>query len=69
MTANPNPDSTTWPTLAILASTVLWGTWWIPLRTLDALGLGSIWTTGGGLLIPLLVMLPVVVVRRSRIGT
>ena len=68
MTANPNPDSTTWPTLAILASTVLWGTWWIPLRTLDALGLGSIWTTGGGLLIPLLVMLPVVVMRRSRIA-
>ncbi len=59
--------STIRPTLAILASTVLWGTWWIPLRKLDALGFGSIWATGGGLLIPLLVMLPVVVVQRKRI--
>lgn len=65
---NPGAGSTTWPTLAILASTVLWGTWWIPLRTLNALGFGSIWATGGGLLIPLLVMLPVVVMRRKRIA-
>ena len=68
MTSSPTPDSTTWPTLAILASTVLWGTWWIPLRKLDALGFGSFWTTGSGLLIPLLVMLPVVVIHRKRIA-
>lgn len=70
MTSSPNPGaaSTTWPTLAILASTVLWGTWWIPLRKLDALGFGSIWSTGSGLLIPLLVMLPVVVIHRKRIA-
>ena len=63
------PADTTWPTVAILASTVLWGTWWIPLRKLDALGFGSIWATGGGLLIPLLAMLPVVVINRTRIAT
>ena len=70
MTSSPNSgtDSATAPTLAILASTVLWGTWWIPLRKLDALGYGSIWSTGGGLLIPLLVMLPVVVIHRRRIA-
>ncbi|MGR3914648.1 MAG: DMT family transporter [Gammaproteobacteria bacterium] len=61
-------NSTTWPTLAILASTVLWGTWWIPLRTLDALGLGGIWASGGGLLIPLLAMLPLLAWRRARIA-
>ena len=65
---NPGAHSTTAPTLAILASTVLWGTWWIPLRKLDALGFGSIWTTGGGLLIPLLVMLPVAILGRKRIA-
>ncbi|MDD9856900.1 MAG: DMT family transporter [Gammaproteobacteria bacterium] len=67
-TPPPATASTTWPTLAILASTVLWGTWWIPLRKLDALGFGSIWSTGAGLMIPLLAMLPVVVVHRRRIA-
>ena len=69
MTANKNRNhDSTLPTLAILASTVLWGTWWIPLRKLDALGFGSIVTTGGGLLIALLVMLPVIIMHRKRIA-
>ena len=63
-----NSAAVAWPTLAILASTVLWGTWWIPLRKLDALGFGSIWSTAGGLMISLLVMLPVVVIHRKRIA-
>ncbi|MGI9311129.1 MAG: DMT family transporter [bacterium] len=67
-TTTATADSAAWPTVAILASTVLWGTWWIPLRKLDALGFGSIWATGAGLLIPLAVMLPVVVLRRRRIA-
>jgi len=67
-TPNPQTPSTALPTLAILASTVLWGTWWIPLRKLDALGFGTIWSTGGGLLIPLLVMLPVLIIRRRHIA-
>ncbi len=56
------------PTLAILASTVLWGTWWIPLRRLDAIGVGSIWATGGGLLVPALALLPVLFIHRRRIA-
>ena len=69
MATNQNHgDDSTLPTMAILASTVLWGTWWIPLRKLDALGFGSIMATGGGLLIPLLVMLPVVIMHRKRIA-
>ena len=69
MATNQNHgDDSTLPTMAILASTVLWGTWWIPLRKLDELGFGSIMATGGGLLIPLLVMLPVVIMHRKRIA-
>lgn len=68
MTIAPHAGAGSRPTLAILASTVLWGTWWIPLRKLDALGFGSIWSTASGLLIPLLVMLPVIVIYRKRIA-
>ncbi len=65
----PPADADTWPTLAILASTLLWGTWWIPLRKLDALGFGSIWSTASGLMVPLLVMLPVLFIHRRRIAS
>jgi len=68
MNARGSAPSTTLPTLAILASTVLWGTWWIPLRKLDALGFGTIWSTGGGLLIPALLMLPALIAQRARIA-
>ncbi|MDA8014443.1 MAG: DMT family transporter [Gammaproteobacteria bacterium] len=68
MIANAPAESELRPTLAILASTVLWGTWWIPLRKLDAAGVGGIWTSGGGLLLPLLVMLPLLIMRRARIA-
>ena len=61
------PESTARPTLAILASTLLWGTWWIPLRQLNAVGFGSFWATAGGLIIPLVVLLPLLIWRRKRI--
>lgn len=67
MTAIQNSADTR-ATLAILASTVLWGTWWIPLRKLDAIGFGAIWSSGGGLLLALLVMLPALCMRRARIA-
>ena len=57
--------STTRPTLAILASTLLWGTWWVPLRKLDALGGGAV--TLGGLAIVLAAFLPLLIVRRRRL--
>ena len=59
--------STTLPTLAILASTVLWGTWWMPLRKLDEIGFGGIWATGGGLLLPLLILSPLLLRNRARV--
>lgn len=44
--------------MAIVASTFAWGTWWIPLRQLDALGSGSVWFTGLGVALPALLFLP-----------
>jgi drug/metabolite transporter (DMT)-like permease len=53
--------------LAILLSTLFWGTLWIPLRHLDAAGLGGPWATAAGFTIPLLVLSPVGVMRRRPI--
>jgi drug/metabolite transporter (DMT)-like permease len=51
------------PSLAILVSTLFWGTLWIPLRRLDAAGLGGPWAPAAGFTVPLLVLLPVAVAR------
>lgn len=63
-----NPGSRLhWPTIAIVASTFAWGTWWIPLRKLDSLGNGSVWFTGMGFLLPALIFLPYMVRHARRI--
>ncbi|MBW1886189.1 MAG: DMT family transporter [Deltaproteobacteria bacterium] len=55
------------PQLAILLSTVLWGTLWIPVRRLHELGSeGGAWTTIG-FVIPLAFLLPAAIRRRHRI--
>jgi len=54
-------------TLAILASTLLWGTLWIPLRRLDGAGGSGAWATTAGFTLPLLVLLPMGLVRWRRI--
>jgi len=55
------------PQLAILLSTVLWGTLWIPVRRLHELGSeGEAWTTIG-FVIPLAFLLPAAIRRRHRI--
>ncbi len=48
----------------ILATTVLWGTFWIPLRKLDMYGEGSVWLTAASILLPLLLLLPWLIKRR-----
>lgn len=40
------------PTLAILGTTVLWGTFWIPLRYADAGAANSFWVVGAGFYLP-----------------
>lgn len=51
------------PSVAILVSTLLWGTLWIPLRQLNEAGLGGPWATAAGFTIPLLVLSPFGVIR------
>jgi len=46
------------PSAAILLSTVMWGTWWIPLRKLDELGAGTAWLLIAGVALPALLFLP-----------
>jgi drug/metabolite transporter (DMT)-like permease len=51
------------PSVAILVSTLFWGTLWIPLRQLNDTGLGGPWATAAGFTIPLLVLFPFGVIR------
>ena len=44
MAASPN-SSATLPSLAIAASGLLWGLWWIPLRLVEAAGLQGAWAS------------------------
>ena len=51
------------PSVAILVSTLFWGTLWIPLRQLNEAGVGGPWATAAGFTIPLLVLSPFGVIR------
>ncbi len=54
------------PVLAILAAAVLWGLWWIPVRTLAASGFAGDWVSLAVYGLVTAVMLPVAVLRRAR---
>ena len=54
------------PQLAVLVSTLLWGTLWIPVRSMNQGGAAGAWITTLGFLIPLAVLLPVALARRRR---
>jgi drug/metabolite transporter (DMT)-like permease len=51
-TARPLPE------LAILLSTLLWGTLWVPVRGLHGASANGAWATSLGFLLPLLALLP-----------
>lgn len=53
--------------LAILCSTLLWGTLWIPLRELHEAGLGGASATTASLMLPLVLLLPFALGRWRRI--
>lgn len=56
------------PSLAIVSSTLFWGTLWIPLRRLDSAGLSVAWATLAGFTLPMVVLFPLAVFRRPRIA-
>ena len=54
--------------IAIVASTLLWGTWWIPLRQLDQAGVSSTWANAAPMFLPLVILLPFAFSRWRRIA-
>lgn len=65
--ATGSDNATLVPSLAIVLSTLLWGTFWIPMRALDRAGLGEVWPTTAGFTLPLVCLLPSAIARRRRI--
>jgi hypothetical protein len=64
--ANSNPDRMKTETLAKIAcaySGMVWGLFWIPLRTLEGAGITGLWATLFFCFVPLLLILPVLAWR------
>jgi len=55
------------PTAAIVASTFMWGTLWIPLRQMNAAGLGEAFASTASFALCLLLLLPFALARWRRI--
>ena len=60
--------STLAPSLAILWSTLLWGTLWIPLRRIHEAGASGVTAIAAGFLLPLLLLLPFALARRRSLA-
>ena len=45
----------------------MWGTWWIPLRQLDQVGVSSNWANAAPMFLPLVILLPFLFTRWRRI--
>jgi drug/metabolite transporter (DMT)-like permease len=56
------------PSLAVAASAVFWGTTWIPLREIDGPGVPAEWSGLLIYLVPAILVLPMILIRRSRVA-
>ncbi len=56
------------PSLAIVLTGLLWGSYWIPLRELDAAGLGGPWATLAPVAAGAALLMPVAVARWRRLA-
>ncbi len=56
------------PSLAIVATGLLWGTYWIPLRALDAAGLSRPWATFAPVAAGLALLIPFAALRWRRLA-
>ncbi len=57
---------TTWAKLASLYGGLLWGTFWIPVRELDAAGVKGLWAVGLLYFLATLVVVPIMLLRWRR---
>ena len=55
------------PSLAVAGSAVFWGTTWIPLREIDGPGVPAEWSGLLIYLVPALLVLPMILIRRHRV--
>ena len=56
------------PSLAIVVTGLLWGSYWIPLRALDAAGLGGPWATFAPVALGAALLAPVAALRWRRLA-
>ena len=68
MTVRSGSTSSILPSLAILLSAVLWGSLWFPVRQVSSAGFAGAWSAMMVYGAPLLVLLPVVLIGRGRLG-
>jgi len=58
-------NATMLPALAVAASAMAWGVWWIPVRSLAAAGLSGDWVSLAVYVLGAAILLPVAVARRA----
>jgi drug/metabolite transporter (DMT)-like permease len=63
----PNNRIETLAKVAITAAGAIWGLYWIPLRAVNGVGINGSWATTLFYLVPLILLLPIVVIRWRRI--
>jgi drug/metabolite transporter (DMT)-like permease len=64
---NAESRSALFPSLAVAASAVFWGTTWIPLREIDGPGVPAEWSGLLIYLVPALLVLPMILIRHRQI--
>ena len=64
---NAQNQSALIPSLAVAASAVFWGTTWIPLRQVAGPGVPASWSGMLIYIVPALIVLPMIVLRRQRV--
>jgi len=64
---NGPSSSALFPSLAVAASAVFWGTTWIPLREIDRPGVPAEWSGFLIYLVPALLVLPMILIRRRQV--
>lgn len=54
--------------IAVALSGVAWGLFWLPLRALDSAGIGGVWAVALFYIVPMILLLPIIFLRRRQIA-